>query len=74
MSEKTDMKADMVKNLALLLIEQNNELTMEQALSDVFNSDTYQRVMAERTHRYYQSPKYGFAFLDEELKKGTLSC
>ena len=53
MSEKTDMKADMVKNLALLLIEQNNELTMEQALSDVFNSDTYQRVMDERTHLYY---------------------
>lgn len=73
MSEKTDMKADMVKNLALLLIEQNNELTMEQALSDVFNSDTYQRVMDERTHFYYQSPKYVFAFLDEELKKGKLS-
>ena len=73
MSEKTDMKADMVKNLALLLIEQNNELTMEQALSDVFNSDTYQRVMDERTHLYYQSPKYVFTFLDEELKKGKLS-
>ena len=73
MSEKSDMKADMVKNLVLLLIEQNNELTMEQALSDVFNSDTYQRVMDERTHLYYQSPKYVFAFLDEELKKGKLS-
>lgn len=72
MSEKTEMMADMVKNLALLLIEQNNELTVEQALSEVFNSDTYQKVMDERTLFYYQSPKYVFAFLEEELKKGKL--
>lgn len=72
MSEKTEMMADMVKNLALLLIEQNNDLTMEQALSEVFNSDTYQKVMDERTLFYYQSPKYVFAFLEEELKKGKL--
>lgn len=72
MNEKTEMMADMVKNLACLLAEQNNTLTMEQALSMVFNSDTYQKVMDERTHFYYQSPKYVFAFLDEELKKGKL--
>lgn len=72
MSEKTEMMADMVKNLALLLIEQNNELTVEQALSEVFNSDTYQKVMDERTLFYYQSPKYVFAFLEEELKQGKL--
>ena len=33
MNEKTEMMADMVKNLAVLLLEQNNELSMEQALS-----------------------------------------
>lgn len=72
MSEKTEMMADMVKNLALLLVERNSELTMEQALSMVFNSDTYQKVMDERTRLYYQSPKYVFAFLEEELKKGKM--
>lgn len=72
MSEKTEMMADMVKNLTLLLIEQNHGLTMEQALSTVFNSDTYRKVMDERTLLYYQSPKYVFAFLDEELRKGKL--
>lgn len=72
MSEKTEMMADMVKNLALLLIEQDNELIMEQALSAVFNSDTYRKVMDEQTRFYYQSPKYVFAFLDDELKKGKL--
>ena len=68
MNEKTEMMADMVKNLALLLMEQDNSLTMEQALSIVFNSDTYRKVIDERTQFYYQSPRYIFAFLNEELK------
>jgi hypothetical protein len=73
MNEKMEMMADMVKNLALLLVEQNADLTMEQALSMVFNSDTYRKVMDERTHFYYQSPKYVFAFLEEEMKTGKFS-
>lgn len=73
MNEKIEMMADMVKNLALLLVEQNADLTMEQALSMVFNSDTYRKVMDERTHFYYQSPKYVFAFLEEEMKTGKFS-
>ena len=66
------MIADMVKNLALLLIEQNPDLSMEQALSIVFNSDTYQKVLNERTTFYYQSPGYVFSFLDAELKNGKM--
>lgn len=70
MNEKTEMMADMVKNLALLLMEREEGLTMEQALATVFNSDTYRKVMDERTSFYYQSSKYVFAFFEEELKKG----
>ena len=66
------MKADMVKNLALLLIEQDATLTMEEALATVFNSDTYEKILDERTHLYYQSPRYVFAFLDEEIRKGKI--
>ena len=73
MNEKMEMMVDMVKNLALLLVEQNADLTMEQALSMVFNSDTYRKVMDERTRFYYQSPKYVFAFLEEEMKTGKFS-
>lgn len=69
MNEKTEMMADMVKNLALLLIEQNSSLNMEQALSLVFNSETYRKVTNEQTRLYYQSPRYVFAFLNEELNK-----
>lgn len=70
MNEKTEMIADMVKNLAVLLTEQNREMTMEEALATVFNSETYRKVIDERTHFYYQSYYYVFAFLKEELTKG----
>ena len=72
MNEKTEIKVDMIKNLALLLIEQNNQLTIEQALSIIFNSDTYLKIMDEQTRLYYQSPRYVFAYLNEELKNGQL--
>lgn len=72
MNEKTEMMADMIKNLVTLLMEKNHSLTMEQALTMVFNSDTYQKVMDERTRFYYQSPKYVFAFLNEELQYGKI--
>lgn len=74
MNEKKEMMADMVKNLALLLMEKNRELTMEQALSFVFNSDTYQKVMNEEAAFYYQSPKYVFAFFGRRTvnRKGRI--
>ena len=66
------MKAYMVNRLAMMLLEHNEEMSMEQALSIVFNSDTYQKMMDDRTRLYYQSPMYVFAFLDQELKQGKL--
>lgn len=72
MSEKDLMIADMVKDLAILLMEQNHELTMEQSLATVFNSDTYQKILNEKTTLYYQSPRYVFSFLDSELKSGRM--
>lgn len=73
MNEKTEMIADMVKNLALLLLERDSELTMEEALSIVFNSDTYQKITDEKTQLYFQSPRYVFAFLEKELRTGKLA-
>lgn len=73
MNEKTEMIADMVKNLALLLLERDPELTMEEALSMVFNSDTYQKITDEKTQLYFQSPRYVFSFLEKELRTGKLA-
>jgi len=73
MSEQALMKMDMVKNLALLLMEKDPSLNMEQALSVVFNSDTYQKMMDEKTRLYYQSPRYVFSFLEAELTTGRMA-
>ena len=72
MSEREQMTLDMVKNLALLLQEDNLSLTMEQALSLVINSDTYQRILNDGTQLYYQSPRYVYSFLSGELKTGKI--
>ena len=72
MRERDQMTIDMVKNLALLLMEREPSLSMEKALSIVINSDTYQRLLDDRTRLYYQSPRYVFSFLDSELKTGSI--
>ena len=66
------MTLDMVKNLALLLKNDTPSLTMEQALSLVINSDTYQKILNDGTQLYYQSPRYVYSFLDKELKTGKI--
>ena len=73
MNEVMEMKAYMVNRLAMMLLEHNKGMSMEQAFGVVFNSDTYQKMMNDKTHLYYQSPLYVFAFLDQELKQGKLN-
>lgn len=68
MNEISEMKADMVKNLAILLMNQNKDIGMNEALAIVFNSDTYQKVMDDKAGLYYQSPRYVFSFLDNEIR------
>ena len=72
MSIQEQMKLDMVRHLALLLIDDNPQLTMEQVLTTVFNSDTYQQLLREVTGFYHQSPRYVYAFLKNELKTGSI--
>lgn len=73
MSEKDEMKNGIVKELASLLMDKNKALSMEQALSIVFNSDTYQKLFNEKTRLYYQSPRYVFSYLQTELETGKLA-
>jgi hypothetical protein len=73
MNEKEQMKLDMVKHLALRLMDADSQLTMEQALSTVINSDTYLRLQDDATGLYYQSPGYVYSFLENELKTAKVS-
>lgn len=73
MSEADEMKNDMVKDLASLLMEKDRSLSIDRALSLVFNSDTYQKLLNDRTRLYYQSPRYVFSFLEDELETGKIA-
>lgn len=73
MSIQEQMKMDMTKNLASLLMEDNSELTMEQALSIVINSDTYVRLQNNNAQLFHQSPLYVYDFLKNELKTGKIA-
>ena len=72
MSEKDAMKNSMVSELATMLMEYDKQLSMEQALSLVINSDTYQKLLDDRIRLYFQSPGYVFSFLEHELKTGKV--
>ena len=72
MNEKELMKLDMVKKLSLLLMESNKNLTIQNALSEVLNSETYRSLADDNTHLYYQSPLYVYSFLESELRTGSL--
>lgn len=73
MNEIDEMKADMVKNLTILLMEENKDLSTPEALAVIFNSDTYQKIMDDKAGLYYQSPRYVYSFLHNELKTGRIS-
>ena len=66
------MKLDMATEVAVLLMEDDSELTMEQALEIVLNSDTYQRLQKDSAQLYHQSPRYVYSFLESELKTGKM--
>lgn len=73
MSEKEEMKNDIASSLADRLMSENHALSMEQALALAFNSDTYHKLLNDRTGLYYQSPGYVFSFLENELKTGKIA-
>ncbi len=70
MNEIMEMKANMVSKLAALLMENNPGMSMEQALDEVFGSDTYDKLMNDETQLYHQSAKYVYSFLEEEMCLG----
>lgn len=70
MSEIDEMKYDMVSNLASLLIGDNPGMSLECALDEVLNSDTYQKLLNDKTGLYYQSARYVYSFLTNECQTG----
>lgn len=61
----------MSKDLVLLLME-DFELDMKTALRTLYTSDTYAKLQDTRTGLYFQSPRYVYDFLKNEIKTGKM--
>jgi hypothetical protein len=62
----------MIRELAHLLMEEQPTLTLEEAMDQVFNSTTYQKVMDTTNGLYSQSPRYVYSILQHELRTGRI--
>ncbi|MBF1062981.1 MAG: hypothetical protein HXL35_09615 [Prevotellaceae bacterium] len=72
MNEIEEMKADLVTELANMLMSNDANISMEQALEYVFNSETYQKLLDNKTQLYYQSAGYVMSYLQNELLTGKM--
>lgn len=54
------------RDIASLLVE-DRDLTIRQALDTLFNSRTYGLLNNPKTGLFFQSPKYVYSILKEEL-------
>ncbi|MGN0222984.1 MAG: hypothetical protein ACI4AM_03040 [Muribaculaceae bacterium] len=59
-------------DLVVMLIKEHN-LSMEQAMDVVYNSDTYRTLNMPESNFYFQSPGYVYDFLNNEIKTGRMA-
>lgn len=52
---------------------QDYNLSIEQALDFIYNSDTYQKLTNKETGLYIESPDYIYQLLNKEYKTGVFS-
>ena len=72
MNEIEEMKADLVTELANMLMSNDANISMDRALECVFNSETYQKLLDNKTQLYYQSAGYVMSYLQNELLTGKI--
>lgn len=62
---------ELVKELALRLMDERG-LSMKEALDTIYNSDTYTKVLDQRTGLFSQSTAYVYSILETEILTGKL--
>ncbi len=72
MSKETFMIEELVKDLVLKLIE-DSDLSVQEALSRVYNSDTYEKILDLKTGLFSQSTAYVYEILKHELQEGKIA-
>ena len=70
-AEVTFMIEELVKEMALRLMEERG-MTMKQSLDTIYNSETYTKLLDERTGLFSQSTVYVYSFLETEILTGKM--
>ena len=60
------------RDIATLVVEEHH-MTIHQALDTLYASDTYKALQNPKTGLYFQSPRYVFSYLYEEMKTGRMT-
>ena len=65
-AEVTCMIEELVKELTLRLMDERG-MTMKQALDTIYNSETYTKLLDDRTGLFSQSTVYVYSILETEM-------
>ena len=68
-SQIESMQEDMTADMLAILMEERH-MSMQDAMLMLYNSDTYSRLLDEKSGMYYQSAGYNMDCLDNELATG----
>ncbi len=71
-SEFEYMKEGLVKDMAMLLIEERG-MSMTDALDTIYLSDTYAKLSEPATGLYYQGARYVLSYIISEIETGKIA-
>lgn len=66
------LKEGMTADLARMLVD-NLKISIQEALGMLYNSETYRLLSRKETGLYFQSPKYVYGLLDNEIIRGKFT-
>ena len=72
MTKETFMIEEISKDIVLLLMEEQG-MSLEEAIRTLYTSDTYDRLSNTRTGLYTQSTAYVYEYLEKELTTGKIA-
>ena len=72
MTKETFMIEEISKDIVLLLMEEQG-MSLEEAMRTLYTSDTYDRLSNLRTGLYTQSTAYVYEYLEKELATGKIA-
>lgn len=71
MSKEMFMIEELVKDMALILINEKG-MSMMEALDAIYNSDTYSSLINLKSGLYSQSTAYVYEYLEKEMATGSM--